>query len=77
MTIAGALSVTPVRPSVRPSVRLYFVRTSVQTNPFSKSNTFDQKFMKLGYIVKHHDVFFKFHNGLYRTMLSVVMALCL
>ena len=33
--------------------------------------------MKLGHIVKYHDVFFKFTNGLYRTMLSAVMALCL
>ena len=41
-----------------------------------KSNTFDQNFMKLGHSVKYHDVFFKFDNGLYRTMLSVVMALC-
>ena len=42
----------------------------------SKSNTFDQNFMKLGHIVKYHDVFFKFDNGPYHTMLSVVMALC-
>ena len=33
--------------------------------------------MKLGHIVKYRDVFFKFDNGPYRTMLSVVMALCL
>ena len=45
--------------------------------PLSKSNTFDQNFMKLGHIVKYHDVFFKFDNGPYRTMLSVVIALCL
>ena len=41
-----------------------------------KSNGFDQNFMKLGHIVKYHDVFFKFGNGPYRTMLSAVMALC-
>ena len=45
--------------------------------PLSKSNTFDQKFMKHGHIAKYHDVFFKFGNGPYRTMLSVVMVLCL
>ena len=33
--------------------------------------------MKLGHIVKYHDVFFMFDNGPYRTMLSAVMALCL
>ena len=33
--------------------------------------------MKLGHIVEYHDVFFKFDNGPYRTMLSAVMALCL
>ena len=44
--------------------------------PLSKLNTFDQNFMKIGHIVLYHDVFFKFDNGLYRTMLSAVMALC-
>ena len=29
--------------------------------------------MKLGHIVKYHDVFFKFDNGPYRTMLSAVV----
>ena len=67
MTMAGALSVTPVRPYVLLSKR----------RPLSKSNTYDQNFMKLGHIVKYHDIFFKFDNGPYRTMLSVVMALCL
>ena len=67
MTMAGALSVTPVRTHVRLSKR----------RPLSKSNSFDQNFMKLGHIVKYHDVFFKFDNGPYRTMFSVVMALCL
>ena len=67
--------------SVRPYIRMYlrstYVRLSKQ-RPLSKSITFDQNFMKLGlYIVKYHDVFFKFDNGPYRTMLSVVMALCL
>ena len=45
--------------------------------PLSKSNIFDQNFMKLDHIVKYHDVFFKFDNGPYRTMLSAVMTLCL
>ena len=40
-----------------------------------KSNSFDQNFMKLGHIVKYHDVFF-FDNGPYCTMLSGVMTLC-
>ena len=71
MTMTGALSVTPVRPYVRT-----YVHTSVQRRPLSKSNTFDQNFIKLGHIVKYHDVF-KFDNGAYRTWLSVVMALCL
>ena len=79
MTMAGALSVTPVRPSVRTYVRMYlrtYVRLS-KRRPLSNSNTFDQNFMKLGHIVKYHDAFFKFDNDPYRTMLSVVMALCL
>ena len=43
----------------------------------SKSNTLDQNFIKLCHIVKYHDVFFKFDNGPYRIMPSVVMAPCL
>ena len=45
MTMAGALSVTHVRPSARTYVRLS------KRRPLSKSNTFDQNFMKLGHIV--------------------------
>ena len=45
--------------------------------PLSKSNSFAQNFMKLGHIVKYHDVFFKFDNGPYRTMFSVAMTLWL
>ena len=43
----------------------------------SKSNSFDQNFMKPGHIVKYHDVYFKFDNGPYLTMLLAEMALCL
>ena len=45
--------------------------------PLSYSNIFYQIFMKLGHIVKYHDVYLKFDNGLNRTRLSRVMALCL
>ena len=37
--------------------------------PHSNLNIFDQIFMKLCHIVKYHDVFFKFDNGQYGTML--------
>ena len=43
--------------------------------PLTKLNIFYQNFMKLGHIVKYHDVFFKFDNGPYPTRFSVVMAL--
>ena len=62
-----------------PSVCTYvhtYVRLS-KRRPLSNSNTFDQNFFKLGHIVEYHDVFFKFNNDSYRTMFSVVMALCL
>ena len=71
MTMAGALSVTPVRTYVCTYVHMYlrtYVSTSVQRRLLSKSNTFDQNFMidqnfmKLGHIVYYHDVFFKFDN---------------
>ena len=68
MIMAGALSVTPVRS--------YFTYVCLcQRRPLSKSNPFDQNFMKLGHIVKYHNVFFKIDNGPYRTRLSVVMVL--
>ena len=49
----------------------------LKRRPLSKSTIFDQNFMKHGHIVNWHDVFFKFDNGPHRTMLSVVLALCL
>ena len=77
--MAGALSITPVRPYVRTYLRTYlltYVRLSEQPT-LSNSNTFDQNFMKLGHIVKYHGVFFMFDNGPFRTMLLVVMAISL
>ena len=41
----GAFSVTPVRLSVRKSA------SASPQRPLSKSNSFDQNFMKLGHIV--------------------------
>ena len=37
--------------------------------PLSKSNSFDHNCIKLCHIVEYHDVFFKFDNGVYGTML--------
>ena len=74
MKMAGVLSVTPVRPSVL-YVRMYVCLS--RRRSLSKSNTFDPNFMKLGHLVKYHNVFFKFDNGPFRSRLSVVMALCL
>ena len=48
-----------------------------ETTSALKLEFFYQNLMKLGHIVKYHDVFFKFDNGPYRIMLSRVMALCL
>ena len=42
----------------------------------SKLNSFDQNFMKLGLTVTFYNVFFKFDNDLYRTVLSRVIVLC-
>ena len=41
----------------------------------SKINSFDYNSMKLGHIIKYHNVF-KFQNGPYRIMPSGVIALC-
>ena len=69
MTMAKALSVTLVHLSIH-------IRHT-HGCPLSKSNSFDLNFIKLGHIVKYHDVFLKLDNGPYRTMPSGVMALCL
>ena len=42
----------------------------------SNRNSFDYNSMKLGHIIKYHNVF-KFQNGPYRIMSSGVIALCL
>ena len=41
----------------------------------SYMNSFDYNFMKLGHIIKYHNVF-KFQNGPYRIMPSGVIGLC-
>ena len=48
----------------------------LKRSPPFKSNIFYQNFMKLGHIVKYHDVFFKFQNGLYHIVPAGVIALC-
>ena len=40
------------------------------------SSNFDHNYMKLGHNVKYNNVFLEFDNGLYRHMLSWVIALC-
>ena len=47
----------------------------LKQHALSKSKFFYQNFMKLGHIVYYHDVFFKFDNGPYPTLLSIVIAL--
>ena len=56
---------------------LFYENSPFETMSLSKLYTFDQNFMKLGHIVEYHYVFFKFDNGPYRNMLSVVMDLSL
>ena len=77
LTMARALSVTPVCPYVH-GTYVHTLGLSNDVRSLSRIQcTFDQNSMKLGHIVKYHDVFFKLHNGPYHTLLSVVMALCL
>ena len=45
----------------------------LKRRPLSNSNTSDQNFMKLGHIIKYHNVF-KFQNSPYRIMPSGVIA---
>ena len=68
MIMAGTLSVTPVHT---------YVRLYVTPNDVCSLSPILQRFMKLGHIVKYNNVFFKFDNDSYGTMLSGLMALCL
>ena len=43
----------------------------------SKMNSFYYNSMKLGHIVKYHNVFFKFESGPYHIISSGVISLCL
>ena len=47
---------------------LCFENSRFKLCPLSKSNSFDQNFMKLCHIFQYHDVFFKFDNDLYGIM---------
>ena len=62
-------------PKLDAGVPLFMKIHHLKRCPLSKLFIFYQNFMKLDHI-KYHDVF-KFDNGPYRNMLSVVMALCL
>ena len=70
MTMAGILSVTPIK--CYPCLSI----CHPQSCPLSNSNIFYQNFMKLGHVVLFYNVFFKFDNGPYGTMLSGVTTLC-
>ena len=61
-------------PSLQESWPFVYEKSQFETKP-ALSNTLDQNSMKVGHIVKYYDVFFKFDNGLYRTMSSGVIAL--
>ena len=53
---------------------LVYEKSSVETTS-ALMNSFDYNSMKLGHIIKYHNVF-KFQNGPYRIMPSGVIALC-
>ena len=76
--MAGTLVVTPIHTYVRMSVASAHpsIHMSHQRHLLTKSNSFDQNFMKLLHIIKYHNVLFKFYNGPYHTMPSRLFALC-
>ena len=70
MSSSSLIDNGPYRTMLSAAMALLFMKIHrFKRCPLSKSNSFDQNFMKLGHIVKYHDVIFKFDNGLYGTML--------
>ena len=54
---------------------LVYEKLSAELCLLSKMNSFDYNSMKLGHIIKYHNVF-KFQNGPYRIMPSGGITLC-
>ena len=68
--MSSSLIMVYMAPCFKELLLLVYVKLSVD-----KMNSFNFNSMKLGHIIKYHNVF-KFQNGPYRIMPSGVIALC-
>ena len=75
MMSASSLIIVLTAACFKELLPLVYEKLSVETSLLSKMNSFDYNSMKLGHIVKYHNVF-KFQNGPYRIMPSGVIAIC-
>ena len=72
---SSSLIMAYMAPSFKELLSLVNENTRLKRRLPSKMNSFDYNSMKLGHIIKSHNVF-KFQNGPYRIMPSGVIALC-
>ena len=75
MMSSSSLIMFSMAPSFKELLSLVYENCRLKHRLFSKMNSFDYKSMKLGHIIKYHNVF-KFQNGPFRIMPSEVIALC-
>ena len=73
MMSSSSLIMVYMAPCFKELLSLVYEKSSVEIG--SNMNRFDYNSMKLGHIIKYHNVF-KSQNGPYRIMPSGVIALC-
>ena len=75
MMSSSSLIMVYMAPCFQELLPLVYEKSSVGTTSALNMNSFDYNSIKLGHIIKYHNVF-KFQNGPYRIMPSGVIALC-
>ena len=75
MMSSSSLIMVYMAPCFKELLPLVYEHGRLKQHLLSKMNSFDYNSMKLGYIIKYHNVF-KFQNGPYCIMPSGVIALC-
>ena len=75
MMSSSSLIMVYMAPCFKELLPLVYKNYRLKRCLLSNMNSFDYNSMKLGHIIKYHNVF-KFQNGPYRIMPSGVIALC-
>ena len=73
--MCSSLIIHYMAPCFKELLPLVYENCQLKRRLLSKINGFDYNYIKLGHIIKYHNVF-KFHNDPFRIMPSGVIALC-